>query len=91
MHAFPVCCAAFLDSEAPEDAGEEVAELGLLATGAPDAQLALQLLEAPPDRRCCSPRNVVLLLLLLAALAAAAVVYARAAAAEERGEVGDEL
>jgi hypothetical protein len=90
VHAFPVSCAAFLDSEAPEDAGEEVAELGLLATGAPDAQLALQLLDAPPER-CCSPRLAVLLLLLLAAAAAAAVLYARAAADAKGGEGGDEL
>jgi hypothetical protein len=90
VHAFPVSCAAFLDSEAPEDAGEEVAELGLLATGAPDAQLALQLLDAPPER-CCSPRLAVLLLLLLAAAAAAAILYARAAADAKGGEGGDEL
>ena len=80
VHAFPVSCAAFLDSWAPEDAGEEVAEVGLLATGAPDAQLALVLLDAPPPR--CGPRAAVLLLLLLAAAAAAAVAYSRTLATD---------
>ena len=79
VHQMPVTCVAFLRSDAAEDADEEVGLQGLVATGAPDAQLALTLLDAPPPR--CSPRALVLLLLLLIALLAAAVVYINAAAA----------